>query len=271
MLLKFVFRIVSKLFNNALGQKILETAAKGVLRLLGIGNGAGVNMSGELSAVRGVLNQNQNGQYVIFDVGANKGQFREMANSCLKEQISEKNFSIYSFEPSKFTYSILENNFRNLQSPFLNNFGLGSSNKKSVLFYDEIGSGLASQSKRDLEFLNIELGIKEEIEIRTLDSFCEDHNISTINLLKIDVEGYEMDVLAGAEKMIKAGNIKSVMFEFGGCNIDTRTYLKDFYNYFAKNGYRVYRITPGGYLSHLEKYKETYEQFTTTNFLAKIQ
>lgn len=93
MLLRYIFIVIAKIFNNALGQKILETAAKGVLRLLGIGNGAGVNMSGELSAVRGVLNQNQNGQYVIFDVGANKGQFREMANSCLEEQISEKNLN----------------------------------------------------------------------------------------------------------------------------------------------------------------------------------
>ncbi len=57
-------------------------------------------------------------------------------------------------------------------------------------------------------------------------------------------------------------------FEFGGCNIDTRTYFQDFYYFFEDVGMRVLRITPSGFLTPIDSYKEVYEQFTTTNFVA---
>ena len=67
--------------------------------------------------------------------------------------------------------------------------------------------------------------------------------------------------------MINGGLIKSIMFEFGGANIDTRTYFKDFFYYLMGKNFQIYRITPSKHLQHLTNYKEIYEQYTTTNFL----
>ena len=59
-----------------------------------------------------------------------------------------------------------------------------------------------------------------------------------------------------------------VTFEFGGCNIDTRTYFQDFWYFFREHGmHRVYRITPTGLLVPILGYREELEQFRTTNFL----
>ena len=52
-----------------------------------------------------------------------------------------------------------------------------------------------------------------------------------IDIMKLDVEGHELDVLEGSRKTINS--IKLIQFEFGGCNIDSKTFFQDFY-YFLK-------------------------------------
>jgi hypothetical protein len=62
--------------------------------------------------------------------------------------------------------------------------------------------------------------------------------------------------------------VRMVTFEFGGCNIDSRTYVQDFFYFFAAHGMRaMYRILPWGGLDPIPGYRETLEQFRTTNFL----
>lgn len=53
------------------------------------------------------------------------------------------------------------------------------------------------------------------------------------------VEGHELDVLAGAEEALKS--VQLVQFEFGGCNIDTRTYFQDFFYFFQQHGFAIHR------------------------------
>ena len=68
--------------------------------------------------------------------------------------------------------------------------------------------------------------------------------------------------------MFLNNSIDMVTFEFGGCNIDTRTFFQEFWYFFTKNDMDIYRITPSGYLYKLEQYKEIIEQYRTTNFIA---
>jgi len=135
-----------------------------------------------------------------------------------------------------------------------------------TLYSNETGSGLASIYKRNLDHFDIAMNIEEKVTMRTLDSFCEENNIQKIHFLKLDVEGNELKVLDGAKNMVQAGAIDHIQFEFGGCNIDSRTYFQDFY-YLLSGRYEIYRILKNG-LFLIERYKETYECFITTNFLA---
>ena len=67
---------------------------------------------------------------------------------------------------------------------------------------------------------------------------------------------------------VAINKISVIQFEFGGCNIDTRTFFQDFWYFFQDNGFDIYRVSPIG-LIKVKKYNERDEIFTTTNYIAK--
>ena len=63
--------------------------------------------------------------------------------------------------------------------------------------------------------------------------------------------------------------LKKVGLYFGGKNIDSRTYVKDFWSLLAKQyGFTFYRPAPGRRLIMLERYSESLERFNWHNNLA---
>lgn len=229
--------------------------------LQGIGSGGNVESSGETIIFKYVNDLHKN---IIFDVGANKGQFLELAMS----NLDHKKCKFHIFEPGKSTFNILTDKFNGKQNIIFNNCALGSKKGTGTLYYNEQSSGLASLTKRDLQHFSIQFDESETVNVETLDNYCKERNIERINLLKIDVEGHELDVLKGALNMLNNDRIDVITFEFGGCNIDTKTFFKDFYDFLRRFEMSIYRITPGGFLYDISDYKEMLEQFRTTNFIS---
>jgi FkbM family methyltransferase len=246
-------------------QSFFEKLHKFALTGMHIGCGAIVEdgTSGEKGAIEYVAQREKTKDAIIvFDVGANVGNYTILLNSILNSKAR-----IFSFEPSKETYKKLEQNTKKIQNVQRYNFGFGNENENIILYSDAENSGLASVYQRKLDHFQIEMNRKESIEIQTIDSFCSQKDITHIHFLKIDVEGHELKVLEGAKKMIQLGKIDFIQFEFGGCNIDSRTYFQDFF-YLLKDKYKIYRVVKDG-LYHIKNYKEEYECFITTNFFAE--
>jgi len=89
--------------------------------------------------------------------------------------------------------------------------------------------------------------------------------LQPVDYVKLDIEGHELNALHGLGRRIR--DIKLIQFEFGGCNIDTRTFFRDFWLYFQANDFQIYRIAPAGaYL--IDAYQEVDEFFSTTNYIA---
>ena len=248
---------------NRLMQGFLEKNVLVSQYLMGIGSGADVNSSGE-KAVLDILERKNQPPYCIFDVGSNKGQYLKL----ILENIRDSEFSVHCFEPGHETFKHLVEFSANDGRIKLNNIGLGKKEGEAVLYYNSAGSGIASLTKRRLDHFNIDFSEREKVQINTIDNYCREHSINHIHLLKIDIEGHELDALAGAKKMIDRNSIDIITFEFGGCNIDTRTFFQDFWYFFNEANYMILRITSSGYLHPLESYKEIYEQFRTVNFVA---
>lgn len=136
---------------------------------------------------------------------------------------------------------------------------------KSVLYFDKEYSGLASLYNRQLDYFGIDFNMSEIVKIDTLDHYCEVNNIDIIDFLKMDIEGNELKALEGASNLLKEKRIINIQIEFGGCNIDSRTYFRDFWN-LLHNDFTVYRILQNG-LREIPRYGERLECFSTTNYL----
>jgi len=233
---------------------------------MGIGAGGVVESGGEQAVLLWLSEHRQpESRLCVFDVGSNKGQFLSMAQAVL----CGSGFVVHAFEPSPITYSSLRENTEKYDNVILNNFGLGETAGSFSLYSDAPGSGLASLSKRRLDHFGLKFNHSETVQIETLNQYCESNHIQHIDLLKLDVEGHELDVLKGGRKMFAQQAVDIVTFEFGGCNIDTRSYFQDFWYLLQGTAMSfIYRITPSGYLFPITQYREAHGRFRTTNFAA---
>jgi len=136
---------------------------------------------------------------VFVDVGANIGFFSLYASYLCKKVIA--------FEPIDFIYnqlkkSVNENGIRNIE---LYNYACGS--KKDKL---EIGLVKENIGASGLVPCNKKIYTKKMIDVTTLDIAL--HN-RKVDFIKIDVEGFEPDVLLGARNIIQK-NQPIIVFEF---------------------------------------------------------
>ena len=175
---------------------------------------------------------------------------------------------IHAFEPASETYRLLSKNAGNNPGVVLNNFGMGKVPGSFELFYDKEGSGTGLADQQKAGSFRYEILAIRKSDVRYDRQLLCLRDIYQIDLLKIDVEGHELDVLAGATGLLGSGRVGMVMFEFGGCNIDTRTFFQDFYYLLTGKGMSMFRISPSGYCCPVREYSELLEQFRTTNFLA---
>ena len=146
---------------------------------------------------------------------------------------------------------------------YLHNYGLGVKSETATLYKE--GEYARISSLTELNVTHEEYS--ETVSIRTLDDVIEEIGIKIIHLLKIDVEGHELDVILGGKKTIESGKVKAIQFEIGGSSIDTNTTFKDIFDYLTSYRFQIFLIKRRG-LERIEYYDYMYEQYSTTNYLA---
>jgi len=262
MIIKIARKLISPLSGKIKFQRFFEALNELSLMGMNIGGGSYPEDSGEKFVLEYIKTRFKPlNNLILFDVGANLGNY-----SALLQKVFDEKAKIYSFEPAHKTFQELSSNIGNKEGINLYNFGFGDKNGKTFLFSDPGYSALTSVYKRRLDHFNINLDQVEEVEIRTLDSFCKDNEIERIHFLKLDAEGHEKKILDGASELLKSGVIDFIQFEFGDCHIDSKTYFQDFY-YLLNSDYKIYRVVKDG-LYLISQYKLMYEAFAVTNYLA---
>ena len=151
----------------------------------------------------------------ILDVGANIGLFNLYVNS------KAKNLNVYSFEPVPQLYNYLKNNTSKYKNTICINKGLGYKNETVTINYLKNASGMSSINEFDNDkikahdkiykeyggifhnlcknYVNNQMKnpVKVKCEITTISDIIEKYNITNIDVVKIDVEGFELNVLKG--------------------------------------------------------------------------
>lgn len=169
---------------------------------------------------------------VVFDVGANVGQFAKEVRREVPGAI------IHSFEPHPKTFEVL---VRSKADDRMFHYCLALGDRTGPVSFFDYGKHCDINSLVPDSRVTTQFGMSStEITVdgSTLDDFCADHRINRIDFLKIDVEGAELLMLKGAQGMLSAGQIMAVYCEFndldaaadaaGGGLIPIAHYLRDF-------------------------------------------
>jgi len=140
----------------------------------------------------------------VIQVGAHYG---EEIKSFKQNNIG----NIICFEPVPSTFQILKESVKN--DAVLVNLALGNENKKIMMNIETANNGQSSSilkpSLHLIQYPHITFNSEIEIEMMRMDDFFETYNRNnslvyreTFNFLAIDVQGYELEVLKGAEKTL---------------------------------------------------------------------
>lgn len=172
------------------------------------------------------------GLQMAFDVGANAGQ--TLSGFVLYFPRAE----IHAFEPVRSTFAALEASFGGRKGVVLNPFALGSQEETRVMSLhanSELNTLVASQPRTaDLT------GVSEEVRLSTLDHYCKGHGIRQIDLLKLDVQGWEMEVLRGGLGLLADRRIRFIYAEVGFRRDDTdMQHFSELNEFLESNGYRL--------------------------------
>lgn len=143
---------------------------------------------------------------MIFDVGSNTGQSVELFRSHFHT------FSIHAFEPSAKTFTILES--KHAATPGivrLNNVALGSRHE-SREFIENTESDMSSLLAPGPDCWG-EIASRSQVNVQTLDDYASLNQIGYIDILKIDTQGFELEVLKGSVRMLREHRVRMVYAE----------------------------------------------------------
>ena len=180
---------------------------------------------------------------VIFDIGAYIGDTVSLFNASFPTS------TIHAFEPFDESFDHLENRFSDKKNIMVNNKAIGSSisNNQSMYITKNSGSSSLLQPEKDANILwkgdPLEFKKKINVKTTTIDFYCKNNNIKNIDLLKIDVQGSELDVLKGAEKTLKDEMVKLIFTEISiAPNYKEQTDLDALINYLKKYNFKIFNF-----------------------------
>ncbi|NJO00634.1 MAG: FkbM family methyltransferase [Bacteroidia bacterium] len=175
-------------------------------------------------------------------------------------------YTIHSFEPSQTAFSNLIKNMKDYPAVLAYNLAVGRKSYQTLLLNS--GSKIAALARWD-EQAGESSQSGESVRVINLDSFCNEQGIEQIDFLKIDVEGYEYEVLEGAQTLLHDERIHFIQFEFGYASVLSQSgrYFRDYYKLLAHKFY-IYRIVKDG-LVLLGEPSAWDEIYVGGNFLAE--
>jgi FkbM family methyltransferase len=202
-------------------------------------------------------------QAVVLDVGANIGHYASTVRA------HYANARVYAFEPHPTIFPKLaargnKEGFEAVQSALSDKEGEARLHD----FADVKASTQASLSHDAVKFFG--RGSREfSVKCSTVDNFLQERGISHVGLLKIDTEGFDINVIRGAARALKEKRIDVIQFELIPASVICRVFLKDFFD--VLDGYSIHRLCVNGSLIRLHPYETKYCEIFSMSVLVALR
>lgn len=193
---------------------------------------------------------------VMFDVGANVGQSIERFRSLFPAAV------IHAFEPEPAAFDELSRRFGGLDSVILNDLALGDRTGMATLHESNLQAASSllplDPSSPWGQALQLRAAATRPVRIDTIDRYCGERSVASIDFLKLDVQGFEPECLSGAAAMLAARRIGMIQLEIILHPVYARpTGFADIERLLAPHGYRLLTIfdlgiSAGGELLQLD-------------------
>lgn len=177
---------------------------------------------------------------LCIDIGANVGEFSRN----LLEATSTK---VIAFEPLPKVYEDLKNQLSYWSDRIIfENLGVGEKKETLSINYNDKSTAHASFSEEVKGVSYLDNKDTLELPITSLDLYLDDKEINEINLIKIDTEGFESEVLNGANKTICKFKPQFIQIEFNWHQLFRNKTL----NWFAERltDYDCYQLLPDNWI-----------------------
>jgi FkbM family methyltransferase len=143
---------------------------------------------------------------VIFDVGANVGQTIESFLQVLTQA------NIHAFEPGQETFRKLCEKYSGVPNLVLNNVALGAV-AGTAEFIENTAPTMSSFLEPGAETWWGEVKQRVQARVKTVDEYCDEHRIDYIDILKLDTQGFDLEVMRGAGRLLSAQRIHLIYVE----------------------------------------------------------
>jgi FkbM family methyltransferase len=176
----------------------------------------------------------------VFDVGANRGDYTRLALA------ASPSVEVWAFEPVPAVFAQLQAAHAGQPRAHLHSLALAAHDGLLTLYADPRHSGHTTA------VAGVQPGVHGlaqpellELPAQRLDNFCAAMGVTAIDLLKLDVEGYEQQVLVGAQGLLAAAAIACIQLEYGRANLFSRTFIHDYLRLYGAS-YRLGKLYPRG-------------------------
>jgi FkbM family methyltransferase len=184
----------------------------------------------------------------VIDVGFHHGDFAEHVAA------ARPGAMVYAFDPARNAVEWHARRFGDVANVQLAQVALSDASGRQV--FHDYHNACSSLNRRDDAG---ELAATYEVEVWRLDEWCRQRGIDHIDLLKIDAEGFDLNVLRGASSLLDSQAVGVFMFEYADGWIANRTFLADAVRFIADKRYRLFRMF-NGFLSPF-RYTHADERF----------
>ena len=199
--------------------------------------------NGEAGLIAAIVRERSSGPLFVLDVGAHKGDWAKAVLTRKPDAV------IYCFEIVPALARMVRNCLAGYPTAYVCDYGLSSASHEVEVFWNKTWDTMSAIAPRheDQAFVGTDV-TRIAAHVKTGDEVVTHLRNPKVDLIKIDVEGHEIEVLSGFQKTLKSPELRPriIQFEYGQTWLPSRHALQEAYMLLEPAGYVIGRLHPDG-------------------------